>query len=112
MPGHCWTENNKDAKYPQYIYGDPYNATNDSSRFLYDADFLKISNISLGYTLPSKWTKKALIEKARIYVSADNLYTFTANGFVGYTPETYTSGIISWQHPAVATFTAGVQLTF
>ena len=109
---NSWTENNKDAKYPQYIYGDPYNATNDSSRFLYDADFLKISNISLGYTLPSKWTKKALIEKARIYVSADNLYTFTANGFVGYTPETYTSGIISWQHPAVATFTAGVQLTF
>ena len=109
---NSWTEENKDAKHPQYIYGDPYNATNDSSRFLFNGNYLKISNITLGYTLPAKWTKKALIQKLRIYVSVDNLYTVTGKDFVGYTPETFTSGIIAWQYPANRTFTGGVQLTF
>ena len=109
---NSWTEANKDAKYPQYIYGDPDNATQTSSRFLYDASFLRISNITLGYTLPQKWTQKAFIQKLRIYVSLDNAYTFTASDFVGYNPETYTSGVIAWQYPATRTFTGGIQITF
>lgn len=109
---NSWTEDNKDAKYPQYIYGDPNNATQNSSRFLYDASFLRISNITLGYTLPQKWTQKAFIQKLRIYVSLDNAYTFTASDFVGYNPETYTSGVIAWQYPATRTFTGGIQITF
>ena len=107
-----WTPENKDAKFPEYIYGDPYNATGDSSRFLYNGDFLKISNISLGYTLPQKWTRKFAVEKLRIYVSADNLYTFRAKDFYGYTSETFSDGVISWQYPATKTLTGGVQITF
>ncbi|WP_455673496.1 SusC/RagA family TonB-linked outer membrane protein [Phocaeicola sp.] len=109
---NSWTENNKDAKYPQYIYGDPNNATATSSRFLYSGNFLRISNLTLGYTVPSQWTKKAFIQKCRVYVSADNLYTFTAGDFIGYNPETYASGVIAWQYPAAATFIGGIQLTF
>lgn len=109
---NSWTEDNKDAKYPQYIYGDPDNAAQTSSRFLYDASFLRISNITLGYTLPQKWTQKAFIQKLRIYVSLDNVYTFTASDFVGYNPETYTSGVIAWQYPATRTFIGGIQITF
>ena len=107
-----WTPENKDAKHPEYIYGDPYGSTDDSSRFLYDGDYLKISNIALGYTLPQKWTSKIAIQKLRIYVSADNLYTFRAKNFYGYTSETYSDGMISWQYPATKTFTGGVQITF
>ena len=109
---NSWTEANKDAKYPQYILGDPYNATSDSSRFLYSGNYLKIGNITLGYTLPAKWTKKAFIQKLRVYVSLDNVYTVMADDFVGYTPETFTSGIMAWQYPANRTFTGGVQITF
>ena len=107
-----WTEDNKDAKYPQYIYGDPNNATKDSSRFLYSGNFLRISNMTLGYNVPVKYTKKLLIQKLRAYISVDNLYTFTANDFVGYNPETYSNGIIAWQYPATRTFIGGIQLTF
>ena len=107
-----WTEDNKGAKHPQYIPGDPYNATKDSSRFLYSGNYLKIGNITLGYTLPAKWTKKAFIQKLRVYVSLDNVYTVMADDFVGYTPETFTSGIMAWQSPANRTFTGGIQLTF
>ena len=109
---NSWSEDNKDAKYPQYIYGDPDNATSTSSRFLYNGNFLRISNIALGYTVPSEWTKKAFIQKLRIYVSADNLYTFTSGDFIGYNPETYASGVIAWQYPAATTFIGGIQLTF
>ena len=109
---NSWTEDNKDAKYPQYIYGDPNNSTSASSRFLYSGNYLRIGNLTLGYTIPSKWTKKAFIQKLRAYVSVDNLYTFTASDFVGYSPETYASGVIAWQYPATRTFIGGIQVTF
>ena len=109
---NSWTEENKDAKYPQYIYKDPYNATSTSSRFLYSGDYLRISNLTLGYTLPKKWTIKILIQRLRAYISVDNLYTFTASDFVGYNPETSANGVIAWQYPATRTFIGGIQLTF
>lgn len=109
---NSWTPENKDAKYPQWITGDPNGAGQRSSRFVYSADFLRLSNIALGYTLPADWTKQVKIEKLRVYVSADNLYTFRARDFVGYTPETTSNGVISWQYPLPITFTGGVQITF
>ena len=109
---NSWTEENKDAKYPQYIYLDPYNATATSSRFLYSGNYLRISNLTLGYTLPKRWTEKVLIQRLRAYISVDNLYTFTASDFVGYNPETSANGVIAWQYPATRTFIGGIQLTF
>lgn len=107
-----WTPENKDAKYPQYIYGDPYYGTQASSRFIMSGNFLRLSNVTIGYTLPQTLTKKAFIEKARVYFSADNLYTWTASDFIGYNPETYASGVIAWQYPAVTTLVGGIQITF
>ena len=109
---NSWTEDNKNAKYPQYIYSDPYKATATSSRFLYSGNYLRISNLTLGYTLPKKWTEKVFIQKLRAYISVDNLYTFTASDFVGYNPETSANGVIAWQYPATRTFIGGIQLTF
>ena len=109
---NSWTPENKNAKYPQYIYRDPNNATATSSRYLYSGNYLRISNVTLGYTLPKTWTQKAFIQKLRAYVSVDNLYTFTASDFVGYNPETSADGVIAWQYPATCTFIGGIQLTF
>ena len=109
---NSWTPENKNAKYPQYIYRDPNNATATSSRYLYSGNYLRISNVTLGYTLPKTWTQKAFIQKLRAYVSVDNLYTFTASDFVGYNTETSANGVIAWQYPATCTFIGGIQLTF
>ena len=109
---NSWKPENKNAKYPQYIYRDPNNATATSSRYLYSGNYLRISNVTLGYTLPKTWTQKAFIQKLRAYVSVDNLYTFTASDFVGYNPETSANGVIAWQYPATCTFIGGIQLTF
>ena len=113
MAENSWTEDNKDAKYPQYIYGDPYSASNgDSDRFVMSGNFLRLSNITLGYTLPKEITRKAYIEKARVYFTADNVHTWTASDFYGYNPETGANGYIAWQYPAVSTYAAGIQITF
>ncbi|MCQ4912860.1 hypothetical protein NE694_22800, partial [Phocaeicola vulgatus] len=43
---NSWTEENNDAKYPQYIYRDPNKATQTASRFLYSSNFIRISNMT------------------------------------------------------------------
>ena len=57
---------------------DQNGSTSYSQLWLYKTDYLKIQNVTLGYTLPEKWTKKANIQKLRIFLSGDNLYTFTS----------------------------------
>jgi TonB-linked SusC/RagA family outer membrane protein len=56
-----------------------------SSRFLEDGSFLRLRNVSLGYTLPKSLVAKAGIEKLRVYVNATNLFTIT--GYSGADPE-------------------------
>lgn len=111
---NSWTPENPNALYPQYIYGDPYQSTsgNYSTRFLMSGDFIRLSNISVGYTLPQDITRKALMDKVRFYINMDNIHTWTRSDFVGYNPETYANGVIAWQYPATFTFTGGVQITF
>jgi hypothetical protein len=74
--------------------------------------YLRLSNIALGYTLPTNLTKKAYLQKVRFYTTFDNVFTITASDFRGYTPDTFASGVIAWQYPAMFTFTGGVQITF
>lgn len=109
-----WTESNRNARWPQMVYGDPYGevASNYSTLWMYSGDYLRISNITFGYTLPQKITRKALMDKVRLYVTLDNVHTWTKKDFVGYSPDTYANGVIAWQYPAVFTFTGGVSVTF
>ena len=109
---NAWTENNRYTNVPKYVYGNTSGENNHSSRFLYSGNFLRVKNLQLGYTLPKQLLKKALIDNMRIYVSVDNIYTFKAKDFVGYDPETYTSGLISFQYPSTRTFLAGITLGF
>lgn len=111
---NSWTPENPNAKYPEFTYADLYTevAGNYSSRWLMSGDYLRISNLTIGYTLPQNLTRKALMDKVRVYLTFDNLYTFTAKDFTGYSPDTYANGVIAWQYPAVFTFTGGVQITF
>jgi hypothetical protein len=50
-----------------------------------DGSFLRINNVTLGYTFPKKWTNKIFIDKFRLYFTVHNLYTFT--NYSGYDPE-------------------------
>ena len=70
--------------------------------------YLRLKNVTLGYTLPKKWTKKALIENLRFYVSGNNLLTFTEFKYLD--PES--PNVINGYYPQQRTFVFGVDVTF
>jgi hypothetical protein len=60
-------------------------ATEASTLHLAKGDYLKLRNLTLGYTLPRAWTQKVYASKVRFFVSGENLWTIT--GFSGMDPE-------------------------
>ncbi|MGV3459264.1 MAG: SusC/RagA family TonB-linked outer membrane protein [Flavobacterium sp.] len=86
-----------------------------SSYFVEDASYFRIQNVQLGYTINSDLTKKAWIDKVRIYVGANNLYTFTK--YMGYDPgasngDPLSSGIDYGFYPVPRTYLVGLNLNF
>jgi hypothetical protein len=82
--------------------------TEFDSRLLEDASFLRLKNVMLSYTLPTKWSR-GVIAGARIYAQAQNLLTWTR--FSGLDPEG-TSNIYAAQYPMARQYTFGLDLTF
>ncbi len=87
-----------------------------TSRLIEDGSYLRIKNISLGYTLPVSLVKKAGLSNVRIFASVQNLYTFT--NYSGYDPEVsirdtaLTPGMDFSAYPRARTFSFGVNLQF
>ncbi len=80
------------------------------SRFLEDASFLRLKNLMLGYSLPHELLKKSKFFKSiRIYVQAQNLFTFTK--FSGIDPEA-SGNVYKAQYPMSRQYSAGIDLTF
>ena len=104
----AWTPENTKTDVP-VLDGDQ-NANVFSDRFLIGADYFNIKNITLGYTFPKKWMKKAQIENARIYFSADNVAMFSKRK--GLDPRQYISGQSQANYSAIRTMSLGVSLTF
>jgi TonB-linked SusC/RagA family outer membrane protein len=86
-----------------------------SDRFIQDGSFLRLRNITLGYTLPSGINEKLSVQNLRFYVKGSNLYTLTK--FTGYTPEIGSSdelsnGIDNGIYPVSSMYSFGINLTF
>lgn len=87
-----------------------------SSYYIEDGSYLRLSTITLGYTLPKKLTQKAHISNARIYCTLNNIHTFT--DYTGYDPEVsassnaLTPGIDNSSYPRSKSWVVGVNLTF
>jgi TonB-linked SusC/RagA family outer membrane protein len=107
-------ENPGDGKTPRIGYADDTVLFNDSfadSHFVEDASFLKLSNLTLGYSLPGKILSKLDLSKVRFYIQAQNLLTIT--GYTGLDPETTTRTGVDWDGmPQQRTFTFGANITF
>lgn len=76
---------NPGTKIPHTSINDPNDNDRISDRYVEDGSFLRIKNITLGYTFPKALLNKAKIENLRVYVNIQNLYTFTK--YTGYDPE-------------------------
>ena len=99
----------------------PRASTNASNNYLFsdffveDASFLRIQNVQLGYSIPASTLEKIKMDKVRIYVAANNLYTFTK--YSGYNPDVSNAnpsaaGVDLGQYPQTRTYTLGINVSF
>lgn len=108
-----WTGEGTSNSIPRYVQGDGYN-WQSSDLYVYDASFLRLKNMMLGYTLPQKWTRVIGVQKFRAYVSVENLHTWTK--YHGYDPEISSGGtslgVDYGVYPQARTWTVGFNIEF
>ncbi|WP_461103148.1 SusC/RagA family TonB-linked outer membrane protein [Spirosoma koreense] len=117
---NAWTPTNTNTDVPRAVAGDPNNNSRTSDRFIEDGSYMRIKNLSIGYTIPVKALgslTNGVVSKVRVYVSSQNLLTLTK--YTGYDPEINArngtllrSGIDYANYPQARTLLAGLQLTF
>lgn len=96
---------NINATYPRLYKGDARNKE-ASDFYEYKGDFMKLKNVQIGYSLPSKWMNRIAVKDLRFYVSGENLLTITK--FPGMDPEL--GGTIGY--PLMRQISVGAQITF
>ncbi len=105
-----WTPNNPDARFPRLLpSGNGGNNYVASSQWIRDASFFRIKNINVAYRIPEAMLKKTGIRSAKVYVSAQNVLTFT-NAWDGFDPEINSQ--TAEFYPLMRTITAGVNINF
>ena len=105
--GGDYTCANPDAEFPR-IYGSYGNMGSNyrtSDRYLSDASYLRIKNVTLSYSFPKQWVKKMALSQLKAFVSIENLATFSSLA-KGIDPET-----LSWNYPAFRTVSFGLNLS-
>ena len=111
LDGNYWSPKNTDeqnatAKYPRLT------RTNRDANFcmsdywLYNGRYIRLKNLSVGYTLPKAWTTKACMNTVRLYVSGSDLFTIS-NAPKGWDPEVSTEG-----YPITTSLIFGVSINF
>ena len=110
---------NPGTKTPRASINDPNDNDRISSRYVEDGSYIRIKNITLGYTFPKKWISKAKIDNLRLYCNIQNLYTFTR--YSGYDPEVgastqdstgLTYGLDNGRYPSPTMYSFGLNITF
>ncbi|MDR0798955.1 MAG: TonB-dependent receptor [Dysgonamonadaceae bacterium] len=110
---------NPDTKISRAGRGLPYDNKRVSTLYIEDGSYLRIKNITLGYTVPKQYTQKWKIENVRVYANIQNILTFTK--YAGYDPEIgiYTQdpdgnvfGIDYGRYPSPRTVTFGLNFSF
>ena len=113
----AWTKPGDVTDVPR-LDGDSSVGQSPVDRFLVSSNYLSVNNITLGYTFPAKWTRKAHIENLRIYVAGENLAVFSARQgvdprfSVGLGSYTSGSGLNSGNYSAMRNITGGINITF
>lgn len=104
-----WTPDNRHTNVPRATtYSNNWNST--STRFLYDASYVRVKNITFGYRLPAKLMERFNLKSLRIYFKGDNLFTWSKHK--GMDPETDISGVASNRLTTMRKISFGLDLTF
>ena len=102
---------NLDAYFPRANWGGGRNFQK-STHYLQDASYIRLKNLTLGYTLPKEITRKFYVENLRVFASGENLLTFTDFTKLG-DPELAANGVeLGKTVPLSQTFSFGLSVTF
>jgi TonB-linked SusC/RagA family outer membrane protein len=119
---NAWTPAHTNTIIPRAESGDPNQNARPSNRFIEDGSYLRLKNVMLGYSIPGKTLETVghgLVKSFRIYISAQNLLTFTK--YTGYDPEVgnlspsasnLTNGIDYASYPQPHAYQVGIQANF
>lgn len=109
LVNNYWKGEGSTNKYPA-MYRSGYNPVTGttSTFFLYDASYLRIKNLRLGYTVPSAFANKIGIKEAQVYFSGDNLFTFSK--FPGTDPERTSQSASISLYPNLRTLAIGIKV--
>ena len=119
-----WTPTNTEARWPRLAAPgsdsnrNNYGNGNGSDLFLLDGKYLRLKNLTIGYTLPKEWTKHLGMQKARLYINGQNLLTFSNNSVIDpesseFDSKMSTSGANSGRsYPTLRYFGFGVDIEF
>jgi TonB-linked SusC/RagA family outer membrane protein len=102
-----WQKEGDITDIPRQVYG---NKSVLSTRYMHDADYIRLKNLTFSYNLPSKLVSRVGLEKTRFYVNAVNLWTWSK--YDVYDPEVKASGIYDVTLPPLKTVTLGVEINF
>lgn len=108
---NAWTPQNTNTNIPRLAISDPSaNYSRVSDFYVENGSYLRLKNLTIGYTLPQHFTDKLEIKKIRIYMTSDNLVTFTK--YTGFDPEVgmNSNGVDVGRYPQSRTFLFGVTL--
>lgn len=105
-----WTGPGTSNSMPRAIYGDPNNNNRASSRYIEDGSYLRIKNVTLSYKIPTDSMKNKIFDYAKVYLSGQNLFTFTK--YNGFDPEVSTNGIDNNIYPVTRIVSLGLNVGF
>jgi TonB-linked SusC/RagA family outer membrane protein len=105
-----WTAPGTSNSMPRAVYGDPNNNNRASSRYIEDGSYIRVKNVTLSYNIPNNLFGKKVFDNARIYVSGQNLFTFTK--YTGFDPEVSTNGIDNNIYPVTRIVSLGLNVGF
>jgi TonB-linked SusC/RagA family outer membrane protein len=105
-----WTAPGTSNNIPRAVYGDPNNNNRASSRYIEDGSYLRIKNVTFSYAIPVDFPGKKIFDYAKVYVSGQNLYTFT--NYTGFDPEVSSNGIDNNVYPLTRTVSLGINVGF
>ncbi|MDD2595413.1 MAG: TonB-dependent receptor [Bacteroidales bacterium] len=107
---NMWTESNPNGTQPKLRGTDLEDSMERSSRHLWNASYLRLKTISVGYSIPTNLVKKAGLSAARVYFNGSNLWTISKYKIAD--PEVNQYGTRGWETPIGKTYTFGVELSF
>lgn len=108
---NAWSSTNTTSTVPRFLPASNTDLSNSSSsRFLFDGTYMRVKNVTLGYTLNKDWANKAKLSNVRLFVMAENPFTLAKHK--GFDPEASIAGLSDNDIPNIKTFSAGLTVGF